>query len=223
MTVSDHVERQQAVEDGVPPPWIGQQMLLDTFLALPYVKPNLEYTDGRVTQKVSPKLIHATLQEVVVTRFNEVARPRRLGRAWPELRFVVPDWAPVPDVAYYRRERIRLRGGRFPVDLFEPPDIAVEIVSPGQSVTDLVKKCLRYIGVGTTVALVVDPGPETVLAFRAGQPLLALQGDDRIDLEDVLPGIELTVRALFESLTPDDWDDEESPESTAERGTTEPA
>jgi hypothetical protein len=48
-----------------------------------------------------------------------------------------------------------------------------------------------------------------VLVFRDGQPLRLLQGDDRIDLDEVLPGFELTVRAMFDALAPDWLDDEE--------------
>lgn len=57
--------------------------------------------------------------------------------------------------------------------------------------------------------LLVDPDPETVLVFRPGQLLTLLQGDDRIDLDDVLPGFELTVRAMFDALAPDWLDDED--------------
>jgi len=54
----------------------------------------------------------------------------------------------------------------------------------------------------------VDPQPETVLVFRPGQPLLLLQADDRIVLDDVLPGFELTVSGMFDALAPDWLDDE---------------
>ena len=47
-----------------------------------------------------------------------------------------------------------------------------------------------------------------MLVFRAGQPLLVLEGDDRIDLDDVLPGFDLTVDAMFDGLAPD-WLDED--------------
>ena len=88
-------------------------------------------------------------------------------------------------------------------DLGIPPDIAVEIISPDQTVRELLEKCLRYAEVGVAISLVVDPDDETVYAIRPGQPLRVLRGDDRIDLDDVLPGFDLTVRALFDSIVPD--------------------
>lgn len=146
---------------------------------------------------------------MLTTLFNQHAHPRRLGVAFPDTRFVTPTWAPVPNVAYYRWGRIRRRGRRLPADFFEPPNLAVEVVSPEQSVTDLIKKCLQYIALGATVVLLVDSDPETVLVFRPGEPLTPLQGDDRIGLDDVLPGFELTVRAMFDALAPDWLDDED--------------
>jgi Uma2 family endonuclease len=136
MAVSDRTEPGVELRDDVPPPWVGQRMTLDEFLKLPEVKPYLEYTDGLVTQKVAAKPTRGILQHLLTMYLNQTAGPKRLGHAFPETRCVTPGWAPVPDVSYYRRERIRWRGRRPPADFFEPPDIAVEIVSPDQSVTD---------------------------------------------------------------------------------------
>jgi Uma2 family endonuclease len=187
---------------GAVPPWVGQRMTLAEFLALPDVKPHLEFTGGLVTQKTAAKPTHSHVSRVLVERFNQVAGPRRLGIASSEMRFLTPGWVPVPDVSYYRRERLQAAHGRPPGDYHEPPDIAVEIVSPDQSVTELLKKCLRYIALGSQVALLVDPDPEIVVVFRPGQLLQLVQGDERIELDDVLPGFELTVGGLFDSLMP---------------------
>jgi Uma2 family endonuclease len=201
--VADRSEQRPILEDSVPPPWVGQRMTLNAFLALPAVKPNLEYTDGLVTQKMAAKPTHGSIQGLLYQRMNQIAGPRRLGVAYPKTRFVTPSWAPVPDVSYYRRERIHLRGLRQPADFTEAPDIAVEIVSPGQSVTDLIKKCLRFLALGTQIALLVDPDEETVLVFRPGEPLQLLQTDEQIDLDPILPEFDLTVRGMFDALTPD--------------------
>lgn len=208
MAVSDRPDQRVELRDDVPAPWVGQRMTQDEFLSLPYVKPYLEFTDGLVTQKMAAKPTHGSLQPLLVMLLNQVAGPQHRGVAYSETRFVSPGWAPVPDVSFYRRQRIKRRGRRPPADFFEPPDIAVEIVSPDQGVTDLVKKCLRYVALGTAVALLIDPDPETVLVFRPDQPLRHLQGTDSIDLEDILPGFELTVDAMFDALAPDWIDDE---------------
>lgn len=99
--------------------------------------------------------------------------------------------------------------------LQDPPDIAIEVVSPGQSVIALIRKCLKYLDMGTAVAILADPEDEAVLIFRPDQPMRVLQSDDHIDLDDLLPGFDLTPRRLFDSIVPD-WlvppDEGEPPE-----------
>ena len=107
----------------------------------------------------------------------------------------------MPDVALYRWDRIpRDPEGRVADDFFESPDIAVEIVSPRQSVTTLVRKCLWYVAHGAHIAVLVDPADESVLLFRRDRPTEPLRGAEAIDLGDVLPGLTLTAQELFDSL-----------------------
>ena len=176
-------------------------MTLAEFLELPEQKPALEYEDGRVTRKVSPKGQHSWLQFVLAELFNRFARPAKLALAFPELRTTFGGASRVPDVSVYRWERIPLTpDGEVADDFMEPPDIAIEIVSPRQSVTALVRRCLRFVEEGVTIALLVDPKDRSVLRFGPNGSARALRGPDRIDLSEVLPGFELTAQQLFDSL-----------------------
>jgi Uma2 family endonuclease len=177
-------------------------MTLEEFLALPEERPALEFDEGMVTQKLAPTPDHVELQAILRQAFNEAADEHNLGRAFFEVRFRAENLAQVPDVGYYRLERLQIRKpNRYARDL-GIPDIAVEIVSPEQSGTSLIRKCQRYLALGAQIALVVDPEDEAILAFRPGQPVRVLQVDDRIDVDDVLPGVTLTVRELFDAIMP---------------------
>jgi len=179
----------------------ARRMTLEEFLRLPEEEPALEYLDGEVTQKVSPQGQHGALQYGVAHLFNDYGWPRRLARAFPELRATYGGGSPVPDVAVYRWDRVPLTPDGKVANIFrEPPDIAVEIVSPEQSVPEQVKKCEWYVGHGVRIALLVDPDHLTVRLFRPGAAPRVLRGTDRIDLDEVLPGFELTVDALFATL-----------------------
>jgi Uma2 family endonuclease len=176
-------------------------LTLEEFLRRPERKPALEFEDGVVTQKVAPKGQHSTLQWTVAHWFNSVAKPRKLALALPELRTTYAGASYVPDVAVYRWERIpRDAAGRIADDFFEPPDIAVEIVSPRQSVNALVRRCLWYVAHGVQIALLVDARDESIVDFRPNQPARALRGADRVDFAPVLPGMELVVQELFGAL-----------------------
>lgn len=180
---------------------VAKPLTLEQFLALPEEEPALEFADGVVTQKVSPKGYHSALQAELVERFNQSARPNKTARAFPELRASFGGVSCVPDIAVYRWERIpREAGGRIAQDFVDPPDITVEIVSPEQSVSGLVRRCLWLVAHGVQVGILVDPVDESVLAFRPEGQVSAWHGGDRIDLSEVLPDFKLTVEQLFEAL-----------------------
>ena len=180
---------------------VEKPLTLDEFLALPEEEPPLEYADGVVTRKVPPKTRHSALQLDLAKRIDQIGLPNKVARAFTELRTTFGGASRVPDVAVFRWDRIpRDASGRLADDVFEPPDIAIEMASPGQSVNSLVRRCLWYGANGVHVALLVDPEDESVLAFRPGGGVTALQGADRIDLTEILPEFELTVDELFAAL-----------------------
>lgn len=178
-----------------------RRMTLEEFLELPEEKPALEFEDGVVTQKVAPKGRHSRLQYSISDRFNRFAEPRELASAFPDLRTTYAGRSPVPDVAVYRWERIPLdAAGELDDDFLEPPDIAIEIVSPEQSVPSLVRKCRWYVDHGASLALLVHPDHRSVRVFRPGAISIVLRGSDPIDLYDVIPGLQFSVDDLFSAL-----------------------
>ncbi len=180
---------------------LPQHMSLEAFLELPEKKPALEYDDGMVTKKVTPKGQHAALQIGIGEIINRIARPQQLARAFTELRATYANLSRVPDVAVYRWERIpRDVNGKIADDFWEPPDIAIEIISPGQRVNAMVRRCLTYLGNGVTIVLLVDPSDESVLVFRRDQIPLTCHGSDKIDLGDVIPGFQISAQEIFAEL-----------------------
>jgi Uma2 family endonuclease len=178
-----------------------RRLTLEEFLALPERKPALEFEDGVVTRKVTPKMRHSALQVFLVKRIDTFAMPRQLARAFSELRTTFAGASRVPDVAVFVWDRIPTDAtGRLVDDVFEPPDIAIEIVSPKQGVNTLVRRCLRYAQNGVRMALLVDPNDESVIVFRPDAPDRALRGADVIDFGEIIHGFELAVRELFEAL-----------------------
>jgi len=119
----------------------------------------------------------------------------------------------VPDVAVYRWERIVWDARDEPQDeVFEPPDVAVEIVarsargvptddvSPGQSVRSQIRKCQWYVEHGVLIALLFNPDDYSVRRFKPDAEPLLLHGANVIDFGPVLPGLNATVAELFALL-----------------------
>lgn len=189
------------IEQRATSPYVGRRMTLEEFLALPEQEPALEFQDGVVTQKVSPKRRHGRGQARLTETFIHAGEDTGTGEVYTETRFQTANWAPVPDVSFYTRGKLDAQGDDAD-DFTLPPDIAVEISSPDQSISELFRKCLRYAALGVQVTLLVAVEDRTVFLFRPGQQPLALRGADRIDLSDVLPAFDLTADALFAMILP---------------------
>jgi Uma2 family endonuclease len=182
----------------------GRRLTLDEFLDLPEESPALEYLDGVVVPKVSPKMFHGQMQYTFAEYVNVFARPQRLAMAFTETRATFGGWSPVPDVGVYRWARLpRQPSGKLMPDSRTPWDIAVEIVSPDQSLRELEEKCRWYCANGVEISLLIDPDREDVVRFGADGSRLELRNEDRIDLDSVLPGFQLSPAKLFSALYPD--------------------
>ena len=174
---------------------------LEEFLALPEVKPALEYVEGRVTQKVSPQGKHSLLQGALLDLINSIVRPRRLAYAFPELRFRGVRHSQVPDVSVFLWHRIPRDPDGTVANVFsEPPDVAVEIISPGESRREQTEKCLGFVARGARVALLVDDVRATITVFRPGSEPVVLRAADVIDLTDIVPGMRFTVADVLGAL-----------------------
>lgn len=58
-------------------------VLLEEFLKLPEAEPALEFADGSIIRKVSPKGRHSSIQAAIVELVNHFARSRRIAFAFP--------------------------------------------------------------------------------------------------------------------------------------------
>jgi Uma2 family endonuclease len=178
------------------------RMTLEEFLALPEREPALEFEDGVVTQKVSPNIWHSALQAAFVELINGYARPRKLARAFPELRTAHARASRVPDVAVYTWSRISREagGGLAFKKTSEPPDIAIEILSPGQTANAMMRRLLSFVAAGTRVAVLADPDDRSLLTVRPGPEIAVLRVGETLDLGDVIPGLRIDLGVLFDAL-----------------------
>jgi Uma2 family endonuclease len=179
------------------------------FLAMdePDDSPGYEFEeDGSITKKVAPKPRHSAIQGELVVLFH-AARQRRVAQAYPELRIVWQTTAAVtmPDVSVYRWQRRPIGpDGQLLDEATLPPDLAIEIVSRGQTPASQGAKCTLHVERGAELALLLDPERRTAHLYTREDPLVprALAPDERLELGGLLPDPP-TVAELFAALTPE--------------------
>ena len=179
-----------------------ERMTLAEFLKLPEVKPARELRNGVVSQKMPPSGPHSSIQGWFVSRVNWFGVPRDLARALPEARIILGQQTYVPDAVVYLWERIPEDDhGNLPLYFSSPPDLAVEILSPGQSAQAHLDRCRELVAHGVRVVLFANPARRTVHLVRDSGVVGPLELNDAIDVTDVLPAFELTVAELFEQMS----------------------
>lgn len=81
------------------------------------------------------------------------------------------------------------------------PDLAIEILSPGNTVAEIHDKLVEYFENDARLVWVIHPNEHYVLVYRsAREPDRLLKSTDFLDGEEVVPGFSFPVANLFQKL-----------------------
>ncbi len=107
-----------------------------------------------------------------------------------------PDTVLAPDIAFVRQERV-LQMGR--TEKFWPgaPDLAVEILSPSDTVYEIEQKVAAWLAAGTSMVWVLNPKQRTVHVHCPDRPVQTLSGSDILDGQDAVPGFRIKLTEIF--------------------------
>lgn len=148
----------------------SKPITLDEFLKQPETKPAQEYIDGQIIQKPVPKGKHSSIQTELSTTINIALKPRKIARAFSELRCTFGGRSIVPDVSVFTWENIpRDENGEVANTFCNPPNWTIEILSPEQSQTKVTKNILHCLNHGTAMGWLIDPGEQTILVYSPRQ------------------------------------------------------
>lgn len=107
-----------------------------------------------------------------------------------------PDTVRAPDVAFVNWERLEEVGeteGYWP----GAPDLAVEVISPGDSYVEVDEKVFDWLEAGTKMVVVVNPRKCSATVYQSLTDIVVLTETDVLDGGDVVPGFRLAVREIF--------------------------
>jgi len=108
-----------------------------------------------------------------------------------------PDTVRDIDVACVSKQRLRPNTEEFPA---LAPDLAVEVVSPGNTGIEMQEKVEAYFRAGSRLVWVVYPRSRTVYVYRAANRVDSLHEPDSLEGADVLPGFSVKVAEIFSVL-----------------------
>ena len=112
-----------------------------------------------------------------------------------------PNLVRKPDVAFVRFGRLH---NETPADAYDKlaPDLAVESVSPNDTVQELEEKIEEYLVSSVLLVWVINSDLRTVKVFRPDGSIIPLRNGDELSGEDVLPGFRCKISDLFVPLNP---------------------
>jgi len=178
-----------------------QLMTADELLAKP--------DDGFVYELIKGELIkvspppgheHGLVAMNIAGPLYEYVKKHQLGNVYAaETGYVLeqnPDTIRAADVSFIRRERIE-NAGRIRGYWVGAPDLAVEVISPSDTVGRIEGKVGEWLKGGVRVLWVVSPNLRNVTVYRTLTDIETLTEKDILGGGDVVPGFELSIPEIF--------------------------
>ena len=174
-------------------------MTAEELLRLPDDGMRHELIDGELRTMAPPGGAHGDSAGSIHGHLSRFVYDQPIARILAETGFALrrnPDRVRAPDVAVLVRERIPEDG--LPTSYIPgAPDLAVEVVSPNDTATEVRDKAHDWLRAGARIVWVVYSSPIRLFVYRADGSVEQLGPDDEVDGGDVLPGFRMRVGDLL--------------------------
>ena len=181
-----------------PPHAAGTRMTADELLTLRDDGQRHELVRGELRVYPPPGARHGYVGGRLYLRLERHVTAARLGMAFFEVGFRLtrdPETVRGPDVSFLSAVRIPAAG--IPDGYFDgPPDLAVEVLSPSDTIYEVEEKVDEYLAAGTRLVWVVNPRRRTITVHAPGADPRVLGEGDTLDGGDVVPGFRCEVREI---------------------------
>jgi Uma2 family endonuclease len=176
-----------------------RQITLEEFLDLPDTKPASEYIDGEVIQKPMAQKQHSIIQKKLLFAIDPILSDAGIGQAFPELRCTFGGRAVVPDVVVFEDANISYDENEDAINIVSiPPDWTIEILSPDQSTTRVLKNINHCLAHGTQLGWLIDPNDQSVFICMPDRTFQLIdEPTTRLPVPKFAATIELTIEQIF--------------------------
>jgi Uma2 family endonuclease len=168
----------------------------DELLRLPKDGNKYEVVDGEL--RISPAgLRHERIVARLIGLLGQFVDERRLGDVLgSNLLYVLPSGNKrAPDVSFVAAGRLEpFRNATFPR---LAPDLAVEVISPGDSARQVLDRVGEYLQAGVQLVWVIEPEGRTATIYRTLTDVRTVEENGSLDAADVLPGFRCALSELL--------------------------
>ncbi len=160
-----------------------------------------ELVRGKLKTMTPAGFDHCMIGNELSFVLNQYVRPRKLGKiVGADAGFRIakePDTVRVPDVAFVVQSRIDAVG-RTKRFWDGPPDLAAEVMSPNDTVSEVSAKAQEWIDAGARLVWVINPDQRTATVFRPDIAPLMVTEDQTLEGFDVVPGFSYSIKKLLD-------------------------
>ena len=181
-------------------------MTVDEFLMLPQSEMKEELVRGEVRVNPPAGGPHGVAGANLIGRLIAHVTERELGQVFGDgvgyQLTQIPHTVRVPDASFVRQDRMPVEG--VGPGLFKfAPDIAIEVLSPSETASEVQEKIDDYLVAGTSLVWVVDPVRRTAMIVSRNAPLELLHESDTLYGGSVLPEFSCAVSDIFHRISRD--------------------
>lgn len=174
-------------------------MTTEEFLALPDDGYKYELVEGELRQMPPASGEHGRVELYIAFWLMSFVYRHRLGKVFgSDAGFRLkrsPDTVLCPDTSFVHTERVPPDDRSGIMEL--APDLAVEVVSPSNTINEMDDKVAACLEAGTSLVWVVRPRRRQVTVHTPDGLIRILGEEDVLDGGDVLPGFSLPVVDVF--------------------------
>jgi len=172
---------------------------IDELASMPDDGYRYELVNGELVRMSPTGFQHLVIVGFLIRVLGLFVAERDLGVVGGEGGFILhrePDIVRAPDVVFVSKDRLPPKG-EWSSFVEMAPDLAVEVLSPSDSATNINDKVLGYLEAGVRLVWVVDPMRRAVTVYEPDRTAHVLVEPDEVDGGAVLPGFRLPVADIF--------------------------
>lgn len=175
-------------------------MTAEELMQLPRGYFRAELINGELITMPLPGLPHGRIAARISARLTQFVLDHDLGETYiTDVGFQLtrnPDTVVGPDISFISKERLE-QAGDVPGYWQGPPDLAVEVYSPGYRPGKVSNRISRLFSFGTRQVWIVDLKHSTVRVYRSPSDITTFSGSDYLEAQDLFPGFRLSLDKIF--------------------------